>query len=72
MIFQNAYHSGIIFQAVIEHDERTVAGGGRYDRLISDFMLPIGTPAPSGAVGVTFTIDKIVSLFRQVTSSQID
>lgn len=61
LVFQNFYHSGIIFQTISDAEERVVAAGGRYDELIKKFLPPT-SQITCGAVGVSFAVDKILSI----------
>jgi ATP phosphoribosyltransferase regulatory subunit len=53
------YYTGFVFQ--IEADHAQLAGGGRYDELLSD----MGSPTPIPAVGCAIHIDRLHSFLRQ-------
>ena len=50
------YYTGFVFQ--IESDGLAIAGGGRYDRLMSD----IGSPHPVAAVGCAIHTERLAAL----------
>lgn len=56
------YRNGIMFQAVVEDKQRvTVAAGGRYDKLISQFRhASLDRGPPALAVGFNLALDKII------------
>jgi len=54
------YYTGNVFEVVAEGSSSSVAGGGRYDRLIGLFGAP-ETPA----VGISFGIDRILDLLGE-------
>lgn len=53
------YYTGFVFQ--IEADGAQLAGGGRYDELLSD----MGSPQPIPAVGCAIHINRLHSVIRQ-------
>ena len=62
-VFNSFYHEGIIYQAILNNDSNNIdimAAGGRYDKLIHEF-LPPNSPFNCSAVGVNIAIEKIIS-----------
>jgi ATP phosphoribosyltransferase regulatory subunit len=53
------YYTGFVFQ--IEADSASLAGGGRYDELLSD----MGSPVPIPAVGCAIHIDRLHAVLGQ-------
>jgi ATP phosphoribosyltransferase regulatory subunit len=55
------YYTGFVFQ--IEADGAQLAGGGRYDELLSD----MGSPTPIPAVGCAVHVDRLHAVLRRRT-----
>jgi histidyl-tRNA synthetase len=55
------YYTGPIFEANIEGHTSSIAGGGRYDKLIEKLGGPKGTPA----VGISLGFERILAIFLE-------
>jgi ATP phosphoribosyltransferase regulatory subunit len=49
------YYTGLVFEIVVEGNSKPLAGGGRYDRL----MTLLGSPRPVPAVGFSIWLDRL-------------
>lgn len=58
-----AYYTGTVFEAYMKKSEfkSSLAGGGRYDRMISDFL---GTKKEFPAVGISFGLEPITEMLK--------
>jgi histidyl-tRNA synthetase len=54
------YYTGIVFEVIIKDAKSSIAGGGRYDKLIELYG---GNPTP--AVGISLGIERIVELMKE-------
>ncbi|TIO11841.1 MAG: ATP phosphoribosyltransferase regulatory subunit, partial [Mesorhizobium sp.] len=52
------YYTGLVFEIAAENGDRPLAGGGRYDRLLT--LLGAKTPIPG--VGFSVWLDRIEAL----------
>eukprot|EP01119_Soliformovum_irregulare_P020911 TRINITY_DN6843_c0_g2_i2.p1 TRINITY_DN6843_c0_g2~~TRINITY_DN6843_c0_g2_i2.p1 ORF type:complete len:1469 (-),score=373.99 TRINITY_DN6843_c0_g2_i2:69-4475(-) len=62
-----AYYDGIVFQAALATEgthHEIVAAGGRYDRLVTEF-LPPSAPLHCSSVGVIFQVEKMGAIITQ-------
>jgi histidyl-tRNA synthetase len=53
-----AYYTGTVFEVIPENESitSTIAGGGRYDKMIQQFL---GSPQEYPAVGISFGLDRL-------------
>lgn len=54
-----AYYTGTVFEVVTADAKSSIAGGGRYDKMIQQFL---GSPQEYPAVGISFGLDRICFL----------
>jgi histidyl-tRNA synthetase len=54
-----AYYTGTVFEVVTADAKSSIAGGGRYDKMIQQFL---GSPQEYPAVGISFGLDRICLL----------
>ena len=52
------YYTGLVFEIAAEESERPLAGGGRYDRLLT----LLGARAPIPGVGFSVWLDRVATL----------
>jgi translation initiation factor 2-alpha kinase 4 len=75
-VFNSSYHDGVIFQAILNNENAVpdiLAAGGRYDKLIHEF-LPPNSPFSCSTVGINIAVEKIISAvanFEQVNKEII-
>jgi len=64
-----AYYTGIVFETYLLDSSITssVSGGGRYDRMIGEF---VGRPDDYPAVGISFGLEPITEALKQLAKQQ--
>lgn len=64
-----AYYTGTVFEGFVPDSNVTssVCGGGRYDKMVSDFL---GTSGPLPAVGFSFGLEPIMDVLKQCSPNE--
>ena len=64
-----SYYTSTIFEVNTKKMKETIAAGGRYDKMISDFLKQ---KKETPAVGISFGISRIYKLLKQEKKSLLD